>query len=161
MLDHSGLAEVSLPLGKLLLAVELIELGLLLPERYDCALLVLPLKAEGIVLRLHLGKLLADLLEPFLRPLVILTGQRLLLDRELQHLPVERIELRRLALDLHLDLRGRLIDKVDGLIRQEPVGKVPIGKDGSGDEGLILDAHAMMQLILRLEAAQDGNRILD
>ena len=66
-----------------------------------------------------------------------------------------------LEFDLHAQARRRLVDEVDRLVGQEAVGDVAVGKDGSGDERGIGDAHAVMQLVFLLEPAQDGDRVLD
>ena len=54
-----------------------------------------------------------------------------------------------------------LVDQVDGLIRQEAVGDVAVRKHGGGDDGRVLDAHAVMDLELLLEAAQNGDGVVD
>ena len=52
--------------------------------------------------------------------------QRLLLDLEADDLAIDRIEFFRLGIDLHLQPRRRLVDKVDRLVGQEPIGDVAI-----------------------------------
>ena len=63
--------------------------------------------------------------------------------------------------DLHPLAGRRLVDEVDRLVRQEAVGDVAVGEGRRGDDRRIGDAHAMMGLILLLEAAQDRDRVLD
>ena len=58
-------------------------------------------------------------------------------------------------------LLSRLVDEVDGLVGQEAVGDVAVGERGRGDERGVLDAHAVVDLVALLEAAQDGDRLLD
>ena len=65
-----------------------------------------------------------------------------------------------LEFDLHLQPRGRLVDEVDGLVGQEAVGDVAVGKRRGGDQRAVGDAHAVMLLVLLLQAAQDGDGIL-
>ena len=61
---------------------------------------------------------------------------------------------------LGLDHGTGFIHKVDGLIRQEAVGDIAVGKGGSGDQGAIVDLYAVEHLVPFLQAAQDGDGIL-
>ena len=70
-------------------------------------------------------------------------------------------ELFRLGVDLHLQPCRRLVDKVDRLVGQEPVGDVTMRQRRRGDERAIGNAHAVMRLVLVLEPAQDRDRVLD
>ena len=65
-----------------------------------------------------------------------------------------------LEFDLHLQARGRLVDEVDGLVGQEAVGDVAVGERRGGDQRAVGDAHAVMLLVLLLQAAQDGDGVL-
>ena len=49
--------------------------------------------------------------------LIALLLQRLALDLKLHDLPLDPIQRRRLAVDLHLQPRRRLVNQVDGLVR--------------------------------------------
>ena len=51
--------------------------------------------------------------------------------------------------------------EVDGLVGQEPAGEVAVGEHGGGDEGGVLDADAVVHLVALLEAAEDGDGVLD
>ena len=64
-------------------------------------------------------------------------------------------------IDLHAQARGSLVDEVDRLVGQEPVGDVAVRKGRRRDERGIGDADAVVLLVLLLEAAQDRHRILD
>ena len=54
-----------------------------------------------------------------------------------------------------------LVDQVDGLVGQEAVGDVAVGEGGGGDDGAVGDAHAVVHLVLLLQAAQDRDGVLD
>ena len=107
---------------------------------------------------------LVDLLfqhgEPFPRSLVLFLLHRLALDLELNQPAVELVHALRLGIDLHLDAGSGLVDEIDGLVRQEAVGDVTMRKLGGGDDGRIGDLDAVMQLVLFLQAAQDGDGVL-
>ena len=56
---------------------------------------------------------------------------------------------------------ARLVDQVDGLIGQEPVGDVAIRQHRRGHQRRILDAHAVMHFVAVAQAAQDRNGVFD
>ena len=89
-----------------------------------------------------------------------LLAQGLALDPHLHEVAVDGVELLGLGVDLHLEARGRLVDEVDGLVGQEAVGDVAVGQGGRGDERRVGDAHAVVLLVLLLQAAQDGDGVL-
>ena len=63
--------------------------------------------------------------------------------------------------DLHAQPRRRLVHQIDRLVGQEAVGDVAVGQGRRGDDGGIGDAHAVMDLVFLLDAAQDRDRVLD
>ena len=73
----------------------------------------------------------------------------------------DRVDLRRHAVDFHLDLGGGLVDEIDRLVGQEPIGHVPIAQRRGRDERRVLDADAVVDLVALLEPAQDRDRVLD
>ena len=127
----------------------------------ELVLLGLPAGGQRIGLLLQFRKLAGELIEPILRSRVGLLLQRLLLDLELHDAPVKLVEFLGLGVDLH-PLAGRsLVDQVDRLVRQEAIGDVAIGQRGCRDDRRIGDAHAVMSLVLLLQATEDRDRILD
>ena len=119
-----------------------------------------PLLAERGQLPLHLGHFGLHL------GLLLLSGGV----RLLRQLPVGQFELpqtalhfvdfRRHALQLHRQLAGRFVHQIDGLVRQEALRDIAIRQSGRGHERRVLDFHAVMGLVPRLEPAEDANRIL-
>ena len=57
-------------------------------------------------------------------------------------------------------LRCCLVDEVDRLVGQEPVGDVAVREHGGGDERGIADPDAVVRLVALLQAAQDRDRVL-
>ena len=105
--------------------------------------------------------LVLDEAEALLRGLVLLLLHRLALDLELDDAAVEAVHHLGLGVDLHLDARGRLVDEVDRLVGQEAVGDVAVRELGRGDDRRVGDVHAVVDLVLLLQAAQDGDGVLD
>ena len=58
-------------------------------------------------------------------------------------------------------LRRRLVHQVDRLVGQEAVGDVAVRKGRRRHQGRVRDAHAVVDLVPLLEAAQDGDGVLD
>ena len=107
------------------------------------------------------GELAFEPLQPVLRARIALLLQRLLLDLQPHDLAVDRVELLGLGIDLHPQPRRRLVDQVDRLVRQEAVGDVAVRQRRRRDDRAVGDAHAVVLLVLLLQAAQDRDRVLD
>ena len=99
--------------------------------------------------------------EPLDRRVVGLLGQRDPLDLELADAPLDDVDLGGQRVDLDAQLRRGLVDEVDGLVGQEAAGEVAVGQHRGGDERGVLDAHAVVDLVALLEAAEDRDRVLD
>ena len=66
------------------------------------------------------------------------------------------------AFQLHRQPAGGFVDQVDGLVGQEAIGDVAVRQLGRGDEGRIFDlARLVMRFVARLQAAEDGDRVVD
>ena len=62
---------------------------------------------------------------------------------------------------LSLDHGAGFIHQVDGLIRQEPIGDIAVGQGSGGDQGVVADLDAVEDLVPLLQAAQDGDGVLN
>mmetsp|Transcript_6214 Transcript_6214/g.25125 ORF Transcript_6214/g.25125 Transcript_6214/m.25125 type:complete len:674 (-) Transcript_6214:1823-3844(-) len=113
---------------------------------------------EVLVFALELLQFLLDQRKALLRALVLFLAHRFALDLELDHPAVQPVHRLGLGVDLDLDLGRGLVDQVDGLVGQEAVGDVAVAQLGRGDDGRVGDLHAVVHLVLLLQAAQDGNR---
>ena len=83
------------------------------------------------------------------------------LDLELLDAPLDLVDLDRHRVDLDPQPGAGLVDQVDGLVRQEPVGDVPVGEHGRRHQRRVLDPHPVVDLVPLLQAAEDGDRVLD
>jgi hypothetical protein len=81
---------------------------------------------HGVGLLAQLRELLGDGLAPLHGGGVRLGLQGLLLDLELDHAPLDGVELHGHRVDLHAQAARRLVDEVDGLVRQEAGGDVAV-----------------------------------
>ena len=138
-----------------------IELGLELLRVGQLVLFGLPARGEIGRLLLQRASSFSSLFRRSFEPAIGFLLQRLLLDLQPHDLAVDRVELFRLGVDLHLQPRRRLVDQVDRLVGQEAVGDVAMRQRRRGDDRGVGDAHAVMLLVLVLQAAQDRDRVLD
>ena len=110
---------------------------------------------------LQLGELGLEPPEPLLGRLVGLLGERHALDLELAHPARDDVELGGHRVDLDAQPARRLVDQVDRLVGQEPVGHVAVRQRGRRDQRGVLDPHAVVDLVALLEPAQDRDGVVD
>mmetsp|Transcript_7365 Transcript_7365/g.23553 ORF Transcript_7365/g.23553 Transcript_7365/m.23553 type:complete len:340 (-) Transcript_7365:337-1356(-) len=137
-------------LEALLGALDLVEPLALLP----------PLFSETLQLGLHAIYVFLDLVASGHRVGVALLLQRLELDALGHDGTFQLPDWLGLALLLHAQAARGLVHKVDGLVGHLAVGEVPLGQRRGCDERVVLDGHAVVDLVLLLEAAQDRNSVL-
>jgi hypothetical protein len=75
--------------------------------------------------------------------------------------PLHLVDLRWGRFPVPSPAAGRFVDQVDRLVGQEAVGDVAVRQLGRRDQRRVLDLDAVMRLVARLQAAQDGDRVLD
>ena len=161
VLQTGGRLEVIALLCLLDLRTELFDLLTQLLDLADGILLVFPLGLHGVELIALLCQLLAQLRQAALRELVGLVLQRSLFDLHLDDLAADNVQLRRHGIHLRADHGTGLIDKVNGLVRQEAVRDITVGQRGRRDDGGIRDLHAVEDLVALLQATQDGDGVFD
>ena len=93
------------------------------------------------------------------RGLVFLFFQRFAFDLQLHDLAVDLVQRLRLGIDLRAQAGSGFIDQVDGLVGQVAVRDVAVGERRGGDDSRVGDAHAVMDFIAFLQAAQDADGI--
>ncbi len=85
---------------------------------------------------------------------------RFLLLRQLFQPLLHRLDGRGRCKDTETHFRARLIDEVDGLIRQIPVGDIPGGKPHRSLDRLVRDADAVMGFVFILQSLKDQDRLV-
>ena len=87
-------------------------------------------------------------------------GQHLQLEIEVIALLAQRLELADvLVFEVHVG--ARLVQQVDGLIRQETVGDIALRQNDGLPRDLRRDLHTVIRLIIVRDAAHDGDGLLD
>ena len=124
------------------------------------SLLGLPDFIQVGVLALESLELGFEVLQALLRRVVRLLLEGHLLDLELDDAPVEPVHLLGLRVNLHAQARGGLVDEVDGLVRQLPVGDIAMRQRRCRHDGRVGDVHAVMNLVALLQPAEDGDGVL-
>ena len=160
VLQARGLFVLIVALGLFDLGVQVVNVRLEGLDLLDAVFLGLPAGLLLVEAVLELGELLRELFEPVARELVVLFLEGHLLDLHLHDAAAQVVELRRHGVDLRTDHGAGLVDEVDGLVRQETVGDIAVGERGRGDERVVVDAHAVVDLVALFQAAEDGNGVL-
>jgi hypothetical protein len=159
VLDLTSATEVATALGLLEFGAEAVDFFLHLATGIDGFLFLHPLRLQCGGLLFEIGDLALELFEAGFgsrRPSLF---QSLTLHFVLHDLALDDVDLRRHGVELDLDAAGGFIDEVDGFVRQEAVGDVAIAQRGGGNDGVVLNAHAVVDFVALLEATQDGDGV--
>ena len=140
---------------------QLVELGLEFLRVRQLVLFALPATGQFGRRLLELSQLLLQFLEAVLRARIGFLLERSLLGLEPFDFALDRVQRFWLGGNLHLTAGGRLVDQVDRLVGQEPVGDVPVRQGRRRDQRCVGDAHAVMRFVFLLQAAQDRDRVFD
>ena len=124
VLQLGDLVEVVLALGFFDRELGLFDLGFEFCEFFESACFGFPLRLQPRALFLDLGEFLLEFLQPIARRLVGLALERLALDLQLHHAPIDLVDLDRHRFLLGAQLGRRFIDQVDRLVGQESIGDV-------------------------------------
>ena len=144
-----------------LLLAEAVELFLELPHARDGALFAAPALPQIGRLAAQALEVVLDVAQAFPRGGVLFLTESLALDLQVGSPPVEVVDLDGHGANLQAQGGAGLIDQVDGLIGQEAVGNVALREQGGGENGGILDAHAVVDLKFLFETAQNGDGVFD
>ena len=153
-------AEIPGTAGHLEILAGLLQRSLDVLGTGEGGLLGLPHLFQLVVFPLLLGQLVIEQIEPLAAGVVILLHQRLLLQLELDDAPLEAVQRFRLGVDLQPYAGRRLVDEVDGLVRQLAIRDVAVGQLGRRHNRRVGDLHMVVQLIALLQATQDGDGVL-
>ena len=161
VLDLAGAVQVASALGLLEFGAKLLDalgdfLGLA-----DFLFFLEPLGAERGGLLLHLGEFALKLFEALAAGGVFFFFEGLALHLELHDLAFELVDLGRQGFQLDLETGCGLVHEIDRFVRQEAVADVAVAQNGGGDEGGILDAHAVVDFVAFLQSAKNGDGVLD
>ena len=146
VLELRRLVEVLAALRFLDTAASLFDLLLQLAHLPDGAFLLFPLIAHCPGLRLQIGQLRPQRLQPFPAGAVLFFEQGSFLDLQLRRAPHRLVDLGRHRIDLRAYKGAGLVDEVDRLVGQEAVADVPVREHRGGDQGVVLNPDPVMGL---------------
>ena len=158
--QFGGLFQIVALLGGLNLTVQLFNA---LPQLLYLAngiLFVVPLGLLGLEAFPLLCQFLLDLSKAALGELIFLLFQGGFLNFQLDNLPVYLVQLRGHGIHFGTHLGAGLINQVNGLIRQETVGDIPVGEGCGGNDGGVGDFYTVEDLVPLLQTTENGNGIL-
>src|SRR6185437_4802175 len=159
--DLRRLGQVAAPRRLVGFDARLIDLLLDLADAAEHFLFLLPLGFHRAGALAQFGELALDLFAPLDGAAVLLLLQRRPLDLELHDPPLDLVDLLGHRVDLDAQPRRGFVDEVDRLVRQEPIADVAMRERRRSDDRVVGDAHAVVRLVPLLQAAQDGDRVLD
>ncbi|CAM5676624.1 hypothetical protein SGRIM119S_02326 [Streptomyces griseorubiginosus] len=158
--EFGGAVEVVDAFGLLRLVAGLFQFLAQLLHPADGLPLGLPLGVFGVGLAAQVGQFPAQFLQAGFAGGVGLLGQGRLLDLQAGHPAGDLVEFGGHGVDLGAQPGACLVDEVDGLVGQEPVGDVAVAEGGRGDQCGVLDLHAVEDLQAFAQSAQDGDGVL-
>ena len=161
VLQLRDLVEVVLALGFFDRKPGLFDLGFDFCEFLQSARFGFPLRLQARALFLDLGQLLLEFLQPIARRLIGLALERLALDFQLHHAPIDLVDLDRHRLLLGAQLGRRFIHQVDRLVGQESIGDVAFRQHRGRHQRRVLDSNSVMDLVAFLQPAQNRDGVLD
>ena len=142
------------------LHVQLVALFLDLLNAADLLFFDLPSGLQGVPLFPKVRQFLLHVLESILRGFVLLVFQRLHFDFVLANLAFQLIQFHRLRIDLHAYGRGRFVHQVNGLVRHEPLGDVPVGQLRCSHNRTVRYANTVVHLVAILQTAEDADGLI-
>ncbi len=157
--DLRRFVQVTLARGARFVNLRLLDRFLQPPKVRDDFLLRLPAQLQLVGFLPEPGQLFFESLQALARGGIFFLAQRLALDFELRHAAFDLVDFRRHGIDFNAQAGGGFVNQVDGLVGQEAVGDVTVGEHRGGDDGRILDAHAMVNFVALLQAAQNGDGV--
>ena len=111
------------------------------------------------VLALNPGNFFLQLLQPLQRCIVVFLLQRLALNLELNQAALQTVQRFGLGVDLHADTTGRLVDQVDGLVRQLAISDVTVRQLGRSDDRAIGNGDLVVHFVALFQATQNGDGV--
>ena len=160
VLQLRRLVQVVLPLGFLDLFIDLLDLLTDLLDPFYGLLFIFPLDFLVGILLFQVRQFFLQMLQTLFAKPVFFFFQRRLLNLHLHDFAPQLVKLRRHRIQFRLNERARLIHQVDGLVRQEPVGNVPVGQGSRRHQRAVCDLHPVEHFIALLQATQDGDGVL-
>ena len=168
LLNRRNLAVQDLRrLGQVALTGELVsldalgvQLGAQVADLVVAGLLRIPAGLEAAQLLASVRELVLQLLQALLAGWILGLLELHLLHLVARDLALQFVDLLRGGVELHAQVRGRLIDQIDGLVGQLTAGNIAVRERRGGDQRVVADRHLVVRLVTLLQATQNRDRVL-
>ena len=137
----------------------MLDFAFLFADAADGIFLGLPVRFQAVGLLAQAGKFFINLFQAIARVRVGFLAQSLPLDFKLHDAAFNFVNFCGERIDFHAKSGGGFVNKVDGFIGKEAVRDVALGEHGSGYDGGILDAHAVVNFVALFKTAQNGDGV--
>ena len=168
LLNRRNLAVQDLRrLGQVALTGELVsldalgvQLGAQVADLVVAGLLRIPAGLEAAQLLASVRELVLQLLQALLAGRILGLLELHLLHLVARDLALQLVDLLRGGVELHAQVRCRLIDQIDGLVGQLTAGNIAVRERRGGDQRVVADRHLVVRLVTLLQATQNRDRVL-
>ncbi len=114
-----------------------------------------------IVFTLQTRQLVLNQLQTLERSFVFFALHRFTFDLELNHAPFHLVHDFRPGIDLHFHPRCRLVDQINGLVRQKTVGNIAMRQLRRRDDGWVGNLDTVVHFVFFLQPAQNGDGVFN
>src|SRR5699024_10673033 len=153
------LTEVAFAFGQFGAGTQLVELLLEFTDPVQPGLFLLPPGHQTVELLLGVGEFTTQPLQSLDTGRIRLLCERHRLQLETVDGALQLVDHHGAGVDLHTQPRGRLVDEVDGLVRQEACGDVTVGQGRRGHQRRVGDLDLVVRLVTPLEPTQDRDGV--
>ena len=157
--DAAGLLQVTFAHGLVGFYAQVVELGSQIADLVVAGLFRVPTCLEAAQLFAGVRQIGLQLLEAVLRSGVFGLLELHLLHFVAGHLALQFVDFLRRGVEFHTQVRGCLVDQVDGLVGQLAAGDIPVRQGCGGDQRIVADRHLVVRLVTLLQTTQDRNRV--
>ena len=160
VLQLTGPAKIAFTLGCFHLTADIIDFLLDGFHHEDIFFLRFPAGCKLGLFFLQIFFLCQKIIQTLLGGIITFFFQRLFLYIQLKYLPSHIINRSRNRFNFCTQLCSSLVNKVNRLIRQEPVSNIPVRHSGSRHKSSIANPDTVMHFVTLLQTAEDRDGIL-
>ena len=100
-----------------------------------------------------------ELFKTLLAGLIFLFAQGFTFHLELNQTTIKTVHFFRHGINFHADTTARLVNQIDGLVRQLTVGDIAVTQTRRGNDGAVGNVHTMVHFVALFQATQNGNGV--
>ena len=154
-----GLSQISLTGELIRLHTQVIELGTQVTDLVMAGLFRIPTRLEAAELLTGVREFGLQLAQTLLGRGILGLLELHFLHLKTGHLALQLIDFLRRGVELHTQVGSRLINQIDGLVRQLTTRNVAVRQGCGGNQRVIADCYLMVSLVTLLQATQNGDGV--